>query len=56
VYDPAIDTDAFPGTTAMYWPATTVADVSGNVWGIEFFDGSVTVRATTHFNYVRCVR
>ncbi len=55
---PAIDTTAFPGTTASYyWSATTSAYGSNFAWLVSFYDGGVHYDAGKSNSYsVRAVR
>lgn len=58
--NPAIDRTAFPNTPANYAWSTTVSvtDVGSydHVWILDFYRGTTTNGATTHLEYVRCVR
>jgi len=57
VYNPAIDSAAFPGTNpSYYWSATTFAPYSGRAWYVLFHDGYVDTYGKSYANYVRCVR
>jgi hypothetical protein len=54
---PAIDVAAFPNTPAAYsWSSSSVADFSGNAWGVYFDYGFVNGPGKSSNNYVRCVR
>ena len=57
LYNPAIDTNYFPGVHASYyWSSTTHARRSSPAWGVHFGDGGVYDDSKTLGGYVRCVR
>ena len=57
VYNPSIDTIAFPGaTSSSYWSSTTRADNSGYAWDVHFYDGHIHGSDKTNSCYVRAVR
>ncbi len=41
---------------ASYWSSTLSADVSGDVWIVDFFDGLVLLTGADEMNHVRAVR
>ncbi|NWH05512.1 DUF1566 domain-containing protein [Desulfobacter latus] len=56
-YDPAIDTDYFPGcNSSYYWSGSMYASNSSDAWDVYFNHGYVYHYARTHNFYVRCVR
>jgi len=58
-YIPAINSTYFPNTNSSdYWPSTTNARYSTNVWVVHFVGGGVGDTTTSKSNnyYVRCVR
>ncbi len=57
LYDPAIDSFAFPETnSSYYWSATTYASGSGSARLVNFANGVVYFYKKSNTNYVRCVR
>ena len=58
LYDPAIDTNFFPGTYSRYWSSTTYAYNSSYAWKVTSSLGSVSYdgKMADDFYYVRCVR
>jgi len=66
IYDPAIDTNFFPGVFASspdggalyYWSSTTLASDSSYAWNISFYTGMVAsgYLKSNSGCYVRCVR
>ena len=56
-YNPAIDTNFFPGAFALgYWSSTTDAGSSSYAWRVFFNDGRVDSVDKSEDHYVRCVR
>lgn len=54
--DPAIDTDAFPGTrSAWHWSSTPVAGAPGYAWDVHFGDGSSYWHDRSDDGFVRAV-
>jgi hypothetical protein len=58
---PAIDEDYFPDTvSSYYWSSTTLANISGYAWYVDFFYGYVRYNSkktsNTYTYYVRAVR
>jgi len=52
-----IDTTWFPNTQAnIYWASTKAAAYSGQVWGVDFNDGSESFYTSGSTHYVRLVR
>ena len=57
LYNPAIDTNYFPGALASsYWSSTTYAYSSSNAWIVYFYNGIVYYFSKTDGYFVRCVR
>jgi hypothetical protein len=58
LWNPAIDTTAFPNTNASYyWSSTTYKDDTAEAWYVTFSYGGVFSHGKSgNKNYVRCVR
>jgi hypothetical protein len=63
VYDPAIDTAAFPDTPSeFFWSSSPYVLGTGCInppecaWGLSFGNGGTSFRANVSMNLVRCVR
>lgn len=57
LYNPAIDSDAFPNTNLdLYWSALTAAHNIDRAWDVDFDDGTVGHIGKSNTYYVRCVR
>ncbi len=56
-YNPAIDTQYFPNTTASgYWSSSPNADSSNFAWGVYYYNGYVSSNNRNDTYYVRVVR
>jgi hypothetical protein len=56
-YDPAIDTDAFPGTPpGIYLSSSYVGDTEDLIWGVYFLYGLVLLDSKYEGYDIRCVR
>ena len=57
VFNPAIDTTAFPDTpTSCFWSSTVDANSPINAWSVNFYDGDSGTRTRDSSCYVRLVR
>jgi hypothetical protein len=57
-YDPAIDSNVFPGDASdFYWSSTAVQVITGlRVYGVGFTDGAVNAETSDASHSARCVR
>ncbi|MGI6393996.1 MAG: DUF1566 domain-containing protein [bacterium] len=56
-YNPAIDTDAFPGTPSSYfWSSSSYVYNPDNAWYVYFYLGNVLYNSKPNTYYARCVR
>ncbi|MCP4696479.1 MAG: DUF1566 domain-containing protein, partial [Gammaproteobacteria bacterium] len=57
LYDPAINTAAFPGARSFYyWSGSTYINSPNHAWLMGFNGGSVDTYTKVYARYVRCVR
>lgn len=56
-YDPAIDTDSFPGTSSeVFWSSSSNVSDTDKAWHVDFLYGGVNIYDKTNAGDVRCVR
>ena len=56
VYDPAIDSNIFPGITESFWTSTTPADSISSAYSVNFNSGAVSYSGKTGNQHVMAVR